>query len=154
MSNINSLKSLLKEDQDNIRQYKEGKVGLDEFSKKANIINAQFAEWLKTNDIPDYQLKEEEYTAFVALLLHSGEKLMTEVLNLFFDKIRSKDRAYIIDKARVLKNEPQIYGTQYKRIKDGKVDFLPIENPEEIDQRRGEVGLESIAEYEKKILEL
>jgi hypothetical protein len=54
--------------------------------------------------------------------------------------------AYLTDRVRVAKGEPQVYGTQIG-WKDGKPQPHPIEDPERVDERRAAVGLGTLAEY-------
>ncbi|MFZ2555737.1 MAG: DUF6624 domain-containing protein [Minisyncoccia bacterium] len=100
---------------------------------------------------------EDAYKAFIALILHSDNpSLMEPVANtILTSKIEDADKshaAYIIDKLLVREGKPQRYGTQYRSIsKDGPVSFFPFEEPNTIDERRSEVGLPSIKEYEEMI---
>jgi hypothetical protein len=54
--------------------------------------------------------------------------------------------AFLEDRARMLTGKPQIYGTQH--ILDGNGELVPyrIVQPEEVDERRKELGLEPLAE--------
>ena len=62
------------------------------------------------------------------------------------------DIAYLEDRVRVNEGKPQLYGTQF--YGEGE-DYRPrpIENPEKVDERRQELGLESMEEYKKSLLE-
>jgi len=64
------------------------------------------------------------------------------------------DYAYLLDRVRMNQGKPQVYGTQFISGADGKLVLHPIEDPEHVDDRRREVGLPSMAEYEKKIREI
>ena len=55
------------------------------------------------------------------------------------------------DKVRVIQKLPQLYGTQYNISEDGVLKYLDIENPEEIEKRREEYGMESFEEYKKVV---
>src|SRR5262249_37440694 len=61
-----------------------------------------------------------------------------------------QDPAYITDRVRVGENKKQIYGTQFQQV-DGKMEHFPIEDEANVDKRRREVGLTSLAEYRKVI---
>jgi hypothetical protein len=50
--------------------------------------------------------------------------------------------AYLTDRVRVARGEPQLYGTQF-----GRCGPHPIEDPDALDERRGAVGLEPFADY-------
>jgi hypothetical protein len=53
--------------------------------------------------------------------------------------------AYLTDRVRVAEDQPQVYGTQYQD-KDGEFGPHPIEDPDHLDVRRAEVGLEPHAD--------
>jgi hypothetical protein len=63
------------------------------------------------------------------------------------------DLAYLTDRVLVAENKKQLYGTQF-RVKDGKLEPSPIEDEANVDRRRKEVGLPSLAEYRKMIEEI
>lgn len=62
------------------------------------------------------------------------------------------DLAYLTDRVLVAENKKQLYGTQF-RVKDGKLEPSPIEDEANVDRRRKDVGLPSLAEYRKMIEE-
>lgn len=66
-------------------------------------------------------------------------------------EILRSEMAYLIDKMRITKEEPQVYGTQIIRSSNGLLDFYRIEAPEQVNQRRYEVGLLPIEEYAEKV---
>lgn len=51
--------------------------------------------------------------------------------------------AYLVDRVRVAEGKPQVYGTQCGWHGQPR----PIENPQQVDERRAAVGLEPLAEY-------
>jgi len=55
--------------------------------------------------------------------------------------------AYLEDRVRVHAGQPQLYGTQFT-VTDGHFGPCPIEDPERLDERRAEAGLEPFADYE------
>ena len=57
-----------------------------------------------------------------------------------------KNLAYLIDRVRVNRGEPQVYGTQTKMV-DGQVQALEMEDPDRVDERRAQVGLMPLEEY-------
>lgn len=63
--------------------------------------------------------------------------------------------AYLFDRIRMHEGKEQVYGTQtyQKRVEGGKVKYfvVPIENVEEVDKRRIEMGMEGISEYLKEM---
>ncbi len=58
--------------------------------------------------------------------------------------------AYLTDRVRVGAGQKQVYGTQFRTV-DGKLEPQPIEDEANVDKRRKEVGLPSLAEYRKQI---
>ena len=58
--------------------------------------------------------------------------------------------AYLTDRVRVGAGEKQVYGTQFRTV-DGKLEPQPIEDEANVDRRRKEVGLPSLAEYRKQM---
>ena len=61
------------------------------------------------------------------------------------------NEAYLTDRIRVNKGQPQVFGTQF--WKDQNANFVPrpIENIEHLEERRKEFNLEPFSEYEKRI---
>jgi hypothetical protein len=62
------------------------------------------------------------------------------------DEVCARHLAYLEDRIRVREGLPQRYGTQLQRSDDGW-EPLPTLDPEDLDARRRDVGLEPIAEY-------
>src|SRR5215469_11112761 len=58
--------------------------------------------------------------------------------------------AYLTDRVRVGSGEKQVYGTQFHTV-DGKLQPQPIEDEANVDKRRKEIGLSSLAEYRKQM---
>jgi hypothetical protein len=56
-------------------------------------------------------------------------------------EVSKSNIAYLIDRIRANNNEPTLYGTQYEESKDGKGPLLPIEDPENLRDRRESMGL-------------
>jgi hypothetical protein len=64
-----------------------------------------------------------------------------------------REYAFLLDRVRKNENLPQVYGTQFE-FKDGKCYLHPIQDIENVDQRRFEAGLdklESFQNFMKKI---
>jgi len=55
--------------------------------------------------------------------------------------------AYLEDRVRVHDGRPQLYGTQFT-VTDGELQPSPIEDPQRLDERRAEAGLDPFAAYE------
>ncbi len=63
------------------------------------------------------------------------------------------DLAYLTDRVRVAENKKQVYGTQFRQV-EGKLEPFPIEDEANVDRRRKEVGLSTLAEYKKTLEEV
>jgi hypothetical protein len=60
-----------------------------------------------------------------------------------------RELAYLTDRVLLAEGQPQVYGTQMTR--EG-IQYVPrnLRDPENVDQRRAAVGLEPIAEYQRR----
>jgi hypothetical protein len=67
-------------------------------------------------------------------------------------EVRPMDIAYLVDRVRVNSGQPQLYGTQVMEENNIFVP-KPIEDDGGVDQRRKEVGLESLKDYINDISE-
>ena len=66
-------------------------------------------------------------------------------------EVKRSSLALLEDRVRTSNGQPQIYGSQLRRNPDtGKLEFLPIEDAENVNVRRAEVGLESIEQYARR----
>ena len=54
--------------------------------------------------------------------------------------------AILTDRIRVLEGRPQLYGTQFDWDAKGQMSPLPIEDTSRVEERRAQVGLESLTE--------
>ncbi|MCX6753318.1 MAG: hypothetical protein NTW62_03190 [Candidatus Nomurabacteria bacterium] len=144
------LENILKVDQIAIKDFYNQKITQTELSdinnKHLNILK----EIIEEIGFPTIKkTSESAYTAAILITLHCGDLyFIQKALNLLekFKKneINLSHKAYLIDKFRVLKNLPQIYGTQYKKDSKGNIEFLPILNIENVNKLRKEVGLGSL----------
>ena len=55
--------------------------------------------------------------------------------------------AYLVDRVRMNEGREQLYGTQMHAELNGPVVPWPIEDPDNVDQRRADVGLGPLADY-------
>jgi hypothetical protein len=62
----------------------------------------------------------------------------------------ARDLAYLDDRVRMRAGQPQLFGTQFVRDEQG-LRAAPIEDPENLDQRRASVGLGPFADYEAQM---
>jgi hypothetical protein len=68
-------------------------------------------------------------------------------------EVSQADVAYLTDRVLLAEGKKQVYGTQFTSI-DGKLQPQPLEDEANVDQRRAEVGLPTLAEYAKKMEEI
>lgn len=59
--------------------------------------------------------------------------------------------AALFDRVALAEGRPQRYGTQFESGEGQCMTTSPIENPEDVDRRRAEVGLKPLAEYARKL---
>lgn len=72
-------------------------------------------------------------------------------------KLQGQDYALLLDRVLVAEGKPQVYGTQAKRFdqwKNKEPVFDQIEDEANVDQRRAEVGLFSMAEYRRLLKQI
>jgi hypothetical protein len=83
------------------------------------------------------------------------QKKCLELLRAAFKKgeVTGQQVAYLTDRVLVGENKKQLYGTQFQE-RDGKWAPFPIEDEANVDKRRKEVGLSTLAEYEKQLKEV
>lgn len=95
------------------------------------------------------------YAAFL-VLQHANLKTQEKYLPLLKDAAEQGELSksflpLMIDRIRVRKDQPQLYGTQFFYNEKGAIDFFPIEDKEGLDKRRAEMDLESFDNYLKRI---
>ncbi len=154
---IHKLESILDADQNAIKRFKSGHITTQELndSTKKHILTLK--EIIAEIGFPTISnTSKNAYKAAVMTILHSGDlDLLNESINSLevapAGSIERRDIGYMIDKAQILKNMPQIYGTQYKVDRAGKISFIPILEEENIDARRRELDMEPWAEYKKQV---
>lgn len=68
--------------------------------------------------------------------------------------VRKQDYALLTDRVLLAEGKKQRYGSQFFQRPDGRWMPKPIEDPENVDKRRAEMGLQPLAEYRKALEEL
>lgn len=68
-------------------------------------------------------------------------------------EVSKRNIAYLEDRIAVADGKPQIYGTQFHKNSSGQLEPLPIQNADNVDKRRKEMGLEPLTENQRRIQE-
>ena len=153
-TNQSYLLDLLDEDQKNIKLFGLGEINKDEFLKRSLKVIEEFKLYINKNGFP-FKNKEsyDIYKAAFILSLHVDPEFLIEIGKIFNNAevgaVDPEHKAYFIDKLRLNDGLPQLYGTQFKRLSKGSIEFLPIEKPEDVNVRRKEIGLSTLEEYKK-----
>ncbi len=61
-----------------------------------------------------------------------------------------RDVAYMTDALRIDEGRPQVYGTKFEPV-EGRLEPCPVEDPENVDHRRAELGMEPLADHTDRI---
>ncbi|MGH3149726.1 MAG: DUF6624 domain-containing protein, partial [Streptosporangiaceae bacterium] len=91
------------------------------------------------------------------LAQHAPEDLQEECLPLLEDAVARGDAspadlAYLTDRVLMNRGEPQLHGTQYRRVRDGPLELWPVRDPAGLDARRAALGLAPEAVYRARLL--
>jgi hypothetical protein len=154
----------VKEDQDARQAMIGSKTFNAEFVKKVEEIDKRNTAWLKgaidKHGWPGNSLVGEEGAHNAWLLVQHADRdrpFQKRCLELLKGAVRKgeaagKDLAYLTDRVLVGEGKKQLYGTQFT-LKDGELAPSPIEDEANVDKRRKEVGLDTLAEYTKTMRE-
>ncbi len=148
------LLKLLAIDQLNIKLYLEEKINHEEFAKKNLEIIRELKTFINHHGFPfKDKVNYDIYQAAFVLSLHADTEFLRKIGILFESaskiQIDLGHRAYIIDKLNLAEGKRQLYGTQFKRLPDGSIEFLPIEDEINVNKRRAELDLCSLQEYKE-----
>jgi len=105
---------------------------------------------------PGYALVGKDGAAAAWLLVQHADRdpaFQKRCLPLLIDAVKKGDAsaqnmAYLTDRVRIADKQKQVYGTQFIVVR-GKLRPQPIEDEDHVDARREEVGLQTMAEYQK-----
>jgi hypothetical protein len=129
--------------------------------KKQNIIDSvnmvQVEKIISIYGYPGKSLVGSEYseTAFL-VIQHASLEVQEKYLPIIKEaatkrQIRKSPCALLIDRINMRKGVPQIYGTQLITDKlTGKYKLYPVENIKNVDERRKEVGLDTLRAFLKE----
>lgn len=152
---ITKLQALFEQDQKTICLFKEKKIDITELIKRQEENTQEFLSMVEAYGFPyKNKVPHDLYKKAVTLALHTSPDNL-EKFEASFKDIDSEElidlehKAYFIDKVQLSKGEPQIYGTQFDRNEDGTIVFKEILNVENVDELRGELGMQSLEDYKK-----
>ncbi len=151
------LETIIETDQQAIKDFRAGKIKSTDLMEINRNNVATVKKIITEIGFPTINLTSQKaYKAAVLVVLHSGDidflnESIKNLQNIDSISIQKRDVAYMIDKVRVIQKLPQLYGTQYNISEDGVLKYLDIENPEELEKRREEYGMESFEEYKKVV---
>ena len=152
---IQKLESIQDLDQQAIKDFLSGTITRDALDRINRENKAFLIESIALYGFPFKDIASERaYKGAFLVVQHSCDLgLMDATIEAFLGaseaQIDRKDLGYLIDRARILRNLPQVYGTQYQKLSDGTINFLPIEDREGVNGRRAELRMGTIEEYEK-----
>lgn len=103
-----------------------------------SMVGAEAANeaWLVAQHAPQAQLKH--WAIFMRAAANKHE-------------IKLSNLATSLDRVRLFEKRPQIYGTQYHVEQDGAIQIYPIEDFANVDARRLEMGMSTLAQYQASL---
>lgn len=99
----------------------------------------------------------EAARAAFLLAQHSADKaFQRRCLDLMTPLVQEKevepmDWAYLLDRVRLAEGQKQVYGSQILQNPDGTLSVAPLEDPDQVDARRAQLGMPPLAEYLKLV---
>lgn len=138
-----------------------------EFKKlaaKMKAVDADNTKWLQDvverHGWPGRSLVGEDGAKAAWLLVQHADAdpkfqrfCLDQMIELPKGEVSSENVAYLTDRVLLAEGKKQRYGTQFIFV-DGKPQVRPLEDEENVDRRRAEVGLPPLADYAKSIEEL
>ena len=133
----------------------------DELSGVDAKNTARLKEVVAKHGWPGKSLAGEDGAAAAWLLVQHADadpafqKHCLELMKPLLEKgeVNKRNYAYLTDRVLVSEKKPQIYGTQFNS-KDGELTPFPIEDEANVDKRRQAMGLEPLAEYKRRLMEV
>lgn len=113
--------------------------------KKVTAILDKYG-WLGAEEIGE----QGSITLFL-VIQHSDQKIQENYLPMMREAVKNKkalpaNLALLEDRVSIGRGKKQIYGSQVSGVL-GQYYLLPLQNPDSVDKRRSEVGLQPLAEY-------
>ncbi|MBI2475822.1 MAG: hypothetical protein HYV67_01090 [Candidatus Taylorbacteria bacterium] len=156
---IKKIEALYDVDQRSIRLYRLGKLsGL--VLEKINLGHTAILKKIIAKHGFSFKnsTSEKAYASAFLITQHSDDLGFMERVRRIFSgssgaQINKSDLGYLIDRIKVLKGLPQVYGTQYKKTRAGKITFFDIKDIKNLDKRRKKLGMETLNEYRKNLVQ-
>lgn len=93
---------------------------------------------------------QETSTEAFLIVQHSGNVgLMIAALPKLKEDGQLSSYALVYDRLQLMVGKKQLYGSQLSTSSEGEAGLMPLEDPENVDKLRKEVGLEPLAQYIK-----
>lgn len=147
MKDYSKLTKILEEvydkDQESREDYKKQRKIDEENLKIVEDILDKYG-WLSSDQVGD----KASYALFL-VIQHANLDIKLKYYDLIKKSVDKIDFAFFEDRVLLEEGKKQLYGTQLKYI-DDKYELEEIEDIDNLDKRRKEVGLEPIKEYLKK----
>jgi len=135
------------------------KGDLKEMQKIDKINREEFKQIFKTTGLITSEYgKDAQLVAFLLVqhMPRSEISFMKRYLSLMkknLEDIEPLNFAMLCDRVETWQNKPQIYGTQFVSVenKDNTFKLKELKDPELVDKRRKDIGLEPLTDYIKKL---
>lgn len=103
---------------------------------------------------PDTVGEQGSSTLFL-VIQHADIKTQQKYLPMMREAVKNykasgSSLALLEDRVALREGKRQIYGSQITTTNDGKMWLSPLEDPDNVDKRRAEVGLETLGQYLKR----
>lgn len=139
----------------------EKKAEYDKLMHTVHNADEENTKWLKEiinkQGWPTYTLVGKDGAQSAWLLVQHADadpKFQRQCLDLMTklpkNEVSLSNLAYLTDRVLLAEGKKQLYGTQFTTI-DGKMQPRPLEDEANVDKRRADMGLNSLAEYAKTI---
>jgi len=148
-------------DQEIRRRYEQtkNKEELKEMQKIDKINRKEFKKIFKTTGLITSEYGKDAQLAAFLLVQHMPRNeisFMKRYLSLMKKNLKDIEPlhfAMLCDRVETWQNKPQIYGTQFVPVenKDNTFKLKELIEPELVDKRRKEIGLEPLTDYIKKL---
>lgn len=152
---LKEIAELFTKDQNNISKYNIRLLTKEDFILRQMAVGTGFLNIINKNGFPYKNIVGYKcYKQAVTIALHSNPENMKIYADIFSKindplKIDLSDKAYFIDKLRLMEKKPQVYGTQYTKNPDRTITFKEIEDIENVDERRKSLGMGTLEEYRR-----